>query len=209
MNSPFPSNIFSNLFGETVLQTDRKACRSHFDPRQINKYNSSIEGRWNLPAYASINCDPLGKCTQKRYARLTEWQLGTVLQSKGSNSWKRRQDNLYPQQQDRCGLSVYLYMSQTCDQFSHYPVSRVIFNRGMCEHMSCHTMRYQQVAQDADPGNDEAATLRWAPSGKTHRHGYDNLSGDVDRPEDHLNQVDVHTKFLQIHGQAVVGEARR
>lgn len=49
---------------------------------------------------------------------------------------------------------------------------------------------------------------RQAASQDTHAHSDDNFSWDVDITEDHLDQVDVHTKFLQSHSETVVGKAR-
>lgn len=71
------------------------------------------------------------------------------------------------------------------------------------------TVRHQQVAEDTDSCEDEGAALRRPAAQNAHAHGYDYFCRDVDGAEDDLDEVDVHTKFLQVHGETVVGETCR
>ena len=70
-----------------------------------------------------------------------------------------------------------------------------------------HTVRHQQVGQNGDAGQDQAPTLREPATAVAHGDVDDHLGGDVRSAEYHLNQVDVHAKLLEVHGEAVVAKA--
>lgn len=70
------------------------------------------------------------------------------------------------------------------------------------------TSRHQDVGQDGQTGQDEGERLGEAPAHEGHgEHGHQ-LGRDVHGAEHQLDDVDVEVEVLQVHGQAVVGEAR-